>query len=148
MPPFSDSETSTWSSRAGVIQATTSSKALGATGKNLPEVVSHIVLAKQLQAKAAEMAAAAALLFSDLQAVGRFKGKVEELENYMVDYSNSQYSDWCEEVDRDLQVRNSGAIPAQFRRNSGAIPLTPRRPPCPPPARTTRPGCRCSSRGS
>ena len=66
---------------------TTSSKALGATGKNLPEVVSHIVLAKQLQAKAAEMAAAAALLFSDLQAVGRFKGKVEELENYMVDYS-------------------------------------------------------------
>ena len=92
---------------------TTSSKALGATGKNLPEVVSHIVLAKQLQAKAAEMAAAAALLFSDLQAVGRFKGKVEELENYMVDYSNSQYSDWCEEVERDLQDEASG-LPMQL----------------------------------
>jgi dynein heavy chain 2 len=70
-------------------------------------------LAKQLQAKAAEMAAAAALLFSDLQAVGRFKGKVEELENYMVDYSNSQYSDWCEEVERDLQDEASG-LPMQL----------------------------------
>ena len=102
--------------------------------------VSHIVLAKQLQAKAAEMAAAAALLFSGRRRSGS-SGKVEELENYMVDYSTRSTPTGARRSSATCRCaipRNSGAIPAQFRRNSSDAAS----PSLPSPARTRRPGCR------
>ena len=78
------------------------------TGKNLPQVVAQVVLAKQLQVKAGEMMAAADTLLRDLQGMGPFKGAASELHQYLSDSATQQFEEWLEQVESDLHDDASG----------------------------------------
>ena len=78
------------------------------TGRNLPEVVTQVVLAQQLQDKAAEMLSAADSLLHDLQGMSRFRSKAQELHQYLSDSKQQHFSDWVDEVEGELQDEGSG----------------------------------------
>ena len=78
------------------------------TGKNMPEVVSQVVLARQLQDKVGEMLSAAETLLHDLQGMARFLARAQELHVYLNDYAQQQYAEWVEMVEAELQDDRSG----------------------------------------
>lgn len=79
-----------------------------ATGKNLPEVVHQIVLARQLEIKAAEMLAAADTLLHDLQGMPRFQSKAQELHQYLNDHAQKHFAEWVDEVESQMREPGSG----------------------------------------
>ena len=78
------------------------------TGKNLPEVVHQIILAKQLEDKALEMVAAADSLLSDLQGMPRFAAKARELRDYLRDHAQQRFAEWVAAVEAELEGGSSG----------------------------------------
>jgi dynein heavy chain 2 len=77
-------------------------------GKNMPEVVSQVVLARQLQDRVGEMLAAGETLLHDLQGMGRFQAKAQELHVYLNDYAQHQFGEWVELVETELRDDTSG----------------------------------------
>ena len=63
----------------------------GRIGKNLPDSVEHLVLARQVADKVSEVLSAAKLMLHDLQGMARFESKASELHGYMNDYQQ-QYA--------------------------------------------------------
>ena len=78
------------------------------TGKNMPEVVSQVVLARQLQDKVGEMLSAAETLLHDLQGMARFLARAQELHVYLNDYAQQQYAEWVASVEGELHDDRSG----------------------------------------
>ena len=77
-------------------------------GKNLPDSVEHLVLARQVADKVGEVLAASRLMLNDLQGIARFEDKANELQQYMGDYQQQYFSEWVQRVETDLKDESSG----------------------------------------
>ena len=78
--------------------------------KNMPEVVSQIVLSRQLQDRVGEMLSAGEMLLHDLQGMPRFQSKAQELHAHLNDFGQQQFGEWVELVEAELrdEVRGRG----------------------------------------
>ena len=55
-------------------------------GRNLPVSVEQLVLARQVADRVADVLGSSKLILSDLQGMGRFEAKADDLHTYMSDY--------------------------------------------------------------
>ena len=63
-------------------------------GKNLPQSVEQLVLARQVADKVGETLTSAQVMLSDLQGMERFESKANDLQMYMTDFQQQFFSDW------------------------------------------------------
>jgi dynein heavy chain 2 len=77
-------------------------------GKNLPDSVEHLVLARQVGDKVGELLSAAKMMLYDLQGMAKFEVKATDLQQFMTDYQQQMFSEWVQKVEADLKDDSSG----------------------------------------
>ena len=77
-------------------------------GKNLPDSVENLVLARQVGDKVGDVLKTAQTLLHDLQGMERFERKANDLSQYMSDYQQQYFSDWVARVEDELKDESSG----------------------------------------